>query len=146
MLTIPLPNTGIFSPGSITYQVNAPATTASAPYYDPGYGLNGGIIWDIGDLPLTSNPSDVLLSIDFELVASTNCEAFNPPNCLPTITLSSASLSGNGAESGSPFFIKFIQGFESSGPCINTPITEPIVISIIPNLQIDSDATSLTVE
>ncbi|MFD2823429.1 hypothetical protein ACFS5M_07085, partial [Lacinutrix iliipiscaria] len=146
MLTIPLPNTGMFIPGSINYQVNAPATTTNAPYYDPGYGLYGGIIWDIGNLPLPANPNDILLSIDFDLEASTNCEAFNPPNCTPTITLASSSLSGNGAVSGSPFFIKFIQGYESSGPCINTPITEPIVISVIPDLQIDSQATPLTVE
>ncbi|MBU2940099.1 hypothetical protein KO494_11170, partial [Lacinutrix sp. C3R15] len=145
LIQIPIPDAGLFVPGSIQYQVNAPASTTTVPYYDASFGNNGGIIWNFGDLPEATSISDVLGSLSFEVQASTNCEAFNPPNCNPVITLASALMTGTGAVSQSPFFIKFNSGYQEA-PCLAYPITEPIVISVIPSLEIDSAASNLTVE
>ncbi|MBQ0786690.1 MAG: hypothetical protein KBT69_04265, partial [Oceanihabitans sp.] len=145
LIQIPVPETAIFVPGSIQYTVNAPANTTTTPYYDAAFGTNGGIIWAFGDLPEATNLSDVLASLSFEVEASTNCEAFNPPNCSPIISLSSALMTGTGAVSQSPFFIKFNSGYQEA-PCLAYPISEPIVISVIPSLEIDSAASNLTVE
>ncbi|WP_055445033.1 hypothetical protein [Lacinutrix himadriensis] len=145
LIQIPVPDTGVFVPGSIQSQVIAPANTTTSPYFDASFGTNGGIIWQFGDLPEAINLTDVLASLSFEVEASNNCEAFNPPNCSPIISLSSALMTGTGAVSQSPFFIKFNSGYQQA-PCIAYPISEPIVISVIPSLEIDSAASNLTVE
>ncbi|MDO7173609.1 hypothetical protein Q5N74_15540, partial [Mariniflexile sp. AS56] len=129
IITIPVPYTSSYEELSITYNIYAPYSTSTLPYYDPNAGATGSIIWDLGTLPVPANPDDVLADISFTLTATTDCSLLVNPNCTPNISLN-GNITGTGATSKTDFDRPLIQGYETSGSCIGDPIPTPSIINI----------------
>ena len=98
IITIPVPYTSTYQNLSINYNVYGSFTPLSPPTYDPNAGATGSIIWNLGTLPSTGNPNEVLADISFTLKATTDCSLLVNANCDSTISLG-GSISGTGATS-----------------------------------------------
>src|SRR5690606_2480028 len=92
-------------------------------------GATGSIIWNLGALPVPSNPDDVLASLSFILRATTDCALLVNASCGSNISLG-GSISGTGGTSGVPFTLQLIQGYETEGNCIGEPIGTPNILPI----------------
>ncbi|WP_417236304.1 Ig-like domain-containing protein, partial [Bizionia paragorgiae] len=130
-ITLPIPYTASFETGSIQYSLNPPLSSPPVPepYYNPNLGPTGSIVWEIGSLPLPTTPGDLLASLTFNLIATTDCALLLNPDCVPDISLQ-GGISGVGDVSESEFNQPLIQGFEQSGSCLGEPIPTPVVIPI----------------
>ncbi|WP_445738739.1 HYR-like domain-containing protein, partial [Mariniflexile sp.] len=132
IVTIPLPE--YLNAGS-TLNINTfldPSVTAGAPIINPPNATYpfGFVTWDLGTLPLPSNPNTLLASISFTLTVTTSCSILNAGPVQKDIKLS-GFFSGKGAVSGQEFTdIPFISGYENAAPCIGEPITDPITVGI----------------
>ena len=102
-------------------------STSGVPYFDPILGATGSIVWEIGYMPLPSDPEDLLGDISFKFKASEDCAVLTNPNCYPKISLV-GSTEGVGETSGTAFEESFIQGFETSGDCAGEPIPVPLIV------------------
>ncbi|SEA62339.1 SprB repeat-containing protein, partial [Bizionia paragorgiae] len=131
VITLPIPYTSTYLPGSINYTVNPPLASppVPAPYFNATLGPTGSIVWDIGDLPLPNNPGDVLATLTFDLVATTDCALLVNDNCGSNVSLT-GSISGVGETSQTSFNQSLIQGYQTSGNCIGEPISTPTIIPI----------------
>jgi gliding motility-associated-like protein/uncharacterized repeat protein (TIGR01451 family) len=130
---VPIPYTTSYVPASISTQVNfTPLPTPNSAYFDPGNGPTGAVVWDLGTLPLppVGNPDSVLAELSFELKVTNDCFLLMNPDCPPQVVLTGGTTTGVGQVSGSSFDIPFIQGYETSGPCLGEPITEPLILDI----------------
>jgi gliding motility-associated-like protein len=130
LVTIPIPDT--VDPTNLNFTFNTYYTPddSSAPLYDSNIGSNGAIIWNLGTLPLPSNPETVLADISFDLTATTDCSSLGDIiNTPPSITLF-GTISGSGAISNVTFNTPLIQGYLASDICKESPIPIPIIIPI----------------
>ncbi|WP_298535543.1 gliding motility-associated C-terminal domain-containing protein [uncultured Algibacter sp.] len=132
VLTIPIPANVDVS--NLSFNENTfytPLVNYSAPIYDPdtNLGPNGAIVWNLGRLPLPTNPDTVLADISFRLTATLDCSILNDPDFVPTIS-TNGFISGTGEISGISFNTPLIKGFEQNGLCIGEPIPTPIIIDI----------------
>jgi len=99
-------------------------------YFDPTLGANGTIVWELGTLPLTSNPDSVLATINFEISVTTDCAILSSSDCPPKIYIN-GSLSGTGAISQIVFSqTPFIQGFQTQGACNGLAIYDPLLVIV----------------
>ncbi|WP_308992823.1 gliding motility-associated C-terminal domain-containing protein [Mariniflexile litorale] len=142
-ITIPIPYTSSYENLSIDYNVNAPLVTSNQPYYDPNAGATGSIIWNIGTLPVSNNPEDILADISFKLKATTDCALLVNTNCTPNISLN-GSISGIGDQSNTSFNQALIKGYETSGSCIGEPIPTPNIITIDSQAYVAANCGSYT--
>jgi hypothetical protein len=130
LVTIPIPDT--VDPTNLNFTFNTYYTPddSSALLYDSNIGSNGAIIWNLGTLPLPSNPETVLADISFDLTATTDCSSLGDIiNTPPSITLF-GTISGSGAISNVSFNTPLIQGYSASDICKESPIPIPIIIPI----------------
>ncbi|MEZ4923352.1 MAG: HYR domain-containing protein [Crocinitomicaceae bacterium] len=133
VFVVPIPYTTTYVPASINTQVNfAPLPSPNTAYFDPGNGPTGAVVWDFGTLPLppVGNPDSVLAELTFELLVTEDCFTLMNPDCPPQVVLTGGNTTGVGQISGSTFDLPFIQGYETAGPCIGEPITEPLILDI----------------
>ncbi len=129
IITIPIPDNVNQSDLEITSNVYAPLSTTNTPTYNQNLGPNGSIVWDLGTLPLPSDPETVLADISFKLTVTTDCSILSSQTFDPNISLM-GTIVGTGAISNIDFNTPLIQGYETSGLCIGDPIPAPSLIEI----------------
>jgi len=130
-ITIPIPYTGAFVPGSLISNIFfAPPPSPNNVYFDPNAGPTGSIIWDFGTLPLPDDPSELLASLTFTIEVYDNCLLLSDDVCSEAI-IAIGSLTGIGELTG--FGIQnsgLITGYVQNGPCQGEPITDPLSAAI----------------
>ncbi|MFB9055617.1 gliding motility-associated C-terminal domain-containing protein [Mariniflexile ostreae] len=129
VLTIPVPYTSKYKELSIAYHTYGPFSTPNAPYYNPNLGATGSIVWNLGTLPVSASPSDVLADISFSLSATKDCSILVNANCDSRIAVG-GTITGEGAISKVAFNQQLIQGYETMGTCIGEPIPTPNIVTI----------------
>uniref|UniRef100_UPI00227C1AC1 hypothetical protein n=1 Tax=Algoriphagus sp. PAP.12 TaxID=2996678 RepID=UPI00227C1AC1 len=126
-IVIPLPYTASFE--DATDLINFSPTGAVDPYFDPLLGATGSIVWDLGDIPLPSDPDEVLAVLTYSIKVTEDCFILSNPNCEPYVS-TNGTISGTGAVSQSEFEgLPFIQGF-LDGACEGEPIQEALIVPI----------------
>jgi uncharacterized repeat protein (TIGR01451 family) len=130
-ITIPIPYTGAFVPGSLISNIYfAPLPTPNNLYFDPLEGPTGSIIWDFGTLPLPADPSELLATLTFTIEVYDNCLLLNDAVCSDAI-IAIGSLTGTGAVTGFGILnTGLITGYVQNGPCQGEPITDPLSAAI----------------
>ncbi len=130
-IVIPIPYNATFVTGSIAKTINfSPLPTPNSLTYEPTIGANGSLVWDIGTLPLPSNPDTVLGELTFTLKTTENCSLLKNSNCSNSIQVNGV-LSGTGANSGVTVADKsLILGYTNSGSCTGTSISAPLQTTI----------------
>jgi hypothetical protein len=130
-ITIPVPYTGTFVPGSLISNVFfTPLPIPNNLYFDPNEGPTGSIIWDFGTLPLPDDPSELLASLTFTIEVYDNCLLLNDDVCSEAI-IAIGSLTGTGELTGVGILNnELITGYVQDGPCQGEPITEPLSAAI----------------
>ncbi|MFD2941997.1 hypothetical protein, partial [Flavobacterium notoginsengisoli] len=130
-LVIPIPYNATFVDGSLAKTVSfSPLPSPNALTYEPTMGANGSIVWDLGTLPLPSDPSIVLAELTFKLKSTENCALLKNTNCSNVIQVN-GSLTGKGANSGVSISDKsLILGYNLSGSCTGTAISAPLQTTI----------------
>jgi gliding motility-associated-like protein/uncharacterized repeat protein (TIGR01451 family) len=124
-VVIPVPFTTTFV--SADFEVFFSPNTVSAPYYDPQLGPTGSIVWEIGEIPLLENITDVFAKLTYTLKATEDCFILTNENCDPFVSVN-GSLSGKGQISKSEFSgIPLTQGF-LDGDCEGEPIQEALIL------------------
>ena len=131
LITIPIPSNVNSSNLNIIYNVYSPLTTTNIPVTNPPnitypYGY---ITWDLGTLPLPSDPNTVLADISFTLTVTKDCTKLTDPSFDPNVTLN-GNISGTGAISSIPFNRPLVQGYQQTGLCVGEPIPTPSLIAI----------------
>ncbi|MCL5128075.1 HYR domain-containing protein [Algibacter sp. L4_22] len=127
-LTIPLPDSVDPNNLKVTTDVDSSVSNTTDYVYDSTIGTNGAIVWNIGTLPVPSDPDFVLATISFSLTVTTDCTFFS--DNLDKIVSVNGKISGVGAISDAPFNLTLIQGYEMDGNCIGETIAAPIIIPI----------------
>ncbi|HEY1192799.1 gliding motility-associated C-terminal domain-containing protein [Flavobacterium sp.] len=130
-LVIPIPYNATFVDNSLLKTINfSPAPAPNSLTYEPTIGANGSIVWDIGTLPLPSNPDTVLAEMTFKLKATENCALLKNSNCNNNIQVNGI-LSGKDAGTGVTLADKsLILGYTNSGSCTGTSIAAPLQTAI----------------
>ncbi|AWK06730.1 hypothetical protein HYN56_21855 [Flavobacterium crocinum] len=130
-LVIPIPYNATFVSGSLAKTINfSPLPTPNSLTYEPTIGANGSIVWDIGTLPLPTNPDTVLAELSFKLKSTENCALLKNSNCNNSIQVNGV-LSGKGANSTVTVADKsLILGYTNSGNCTGTSISAPLQTTI----------------
>ncbi|MFC4400789.1 HYR domain-containing protein, partial [Mariniflexile soesokkakense] len=129
IITVPIPNSINPSNLNIISNVYAPLTTTNTPVYNPSLGPNGSIVWDLGTLPVPSNPDTVLADISFSLTVTTDCSKLLDPSFDPNVALY-GTVKGTGAISNINFENDLVLGYQTSGLCVGEPIPVPSLIAI----------------
>ncbi|MCL6294791.1 hypothetical protein M3P09_07285, partial [Gaetbulibacter sp. 2012CJ34-3] len=131
IITIPLPETVNPSNLNITSNTYSPFSTTNVPYYDndPVHGPNGAIIWNLGSLPVPSDPNTVLADISFRLTVTSDCNTLTDPSFNPEVSLE-GTIVGNGAISNISFNFPLILGYQVAGLCAGEPVPAPSIIDI----------------
>lgn len=127
IVTIPIPNTAVFSPGStiVTHTYNG-FTTSNLPYYDSG---SNSIIWNLGTLPITAgHPEYIYADLSFDLNVTDNCIIILNEGCSPEVSLETGYITAIGAISGTSTTEYFFQGYDNS-ECAK-PIDGSIIVDI----------------
>ncbi|MCB0451016.1 MAG: hypothetical protein KDC97_12945, partial [Confluentibacter sp.] len=143
IITIPVPYTSSYQNLSILYNGSTNFTPANAPIYDPNAGATGSIIWNLGTLPATGNPNEILADLSFTLKATTDCSLLVNANCDSNISLG-GSIAGTGATSGVSFNQQLIQGYETNGSCVGEPIPTPNILPIDSEAYVNANCGSYT--
>jgi gliding motility-associated-like protein len=127
-LVIPVPESVDPSTIVITSDTNY---TPLINYFPPSYNATTKAIeWNLGEIPLPNDPSDVLAWITFKLVATTDCSILSNTTFEPSITMN-GSISGTGKTSLIDFNTVLIQGYETTGSsCDGEPIPAPIIVGV----------------
>lgn len=126
-LSIPIPYTATYVD---SYSEYFEGLSGNQPVFNPSQGATGSIFWDIGPLPLPSNPETLLASMTYTFEVTTDCFILSNPNCDPTVIVD-GSAQGIGGTSGHIFSdLPFINGYVMNGICIGEPITDNIMVAI----------------
>ena len=129
VITIPLPDNVNPNDLNITTNTYLPFSTANIPVFNSGIGANGAIVWDLGTLPVPTDPSTVLADISFKLTVTTDCTMLSNPTFSPDVSLG-GTITGVGAISNVSFSFPLIQGYITTGLCTGEPVPTPVIISI----------------
>ncbi|MDQ1166649.1 gliding motility-associated C-terminal domain-containing protein [Flavobacterium sp. SORGH_AS_0622] len=147
-IVIPIPYNATFVSGSLAKTVNfTPAPSPNLLTYEPTIGANGSIVWNIGTLPLPSDPNTVLAELTFQLKSTENCALLKNSNCSNVIQVN-GSLSGQGVNSTVTVTDKpLILGYTTSGSCTGTTISAPLQTTIDSSnyTNVNCQATSPTI-
>ncbi|MGO4818210.1 LamG-like jellyroll fold domain-containing protein [Flavobacterium sp. W22_SRS_FP1] len=125
IVTIPISNTINFLVGSIAITKDATVTTTNSPYYDAP---TQSIIWDMGTLPLPSDPNTLLATLTFKVTATEDCAVIVNNSCDSVISVS-GTVTGTGAVSGVAATKTIFKGFDNTTGC-QIPITEPTIVAL----------------
>nr|WP_315211573.1 LamG-like jellyroll fold domain-containing protein [uncultured Flavobacterium sp.] len=122
IITVPVPASALYGVGSIsTSNIHSSFTPASAPYYDAA---TNSVIWNVGNLPLLSDPNTLLGSLIFKVTLTTDCATLFNSGCNASLSINGA-ITGNGSISNTAFNVPISQGIDPSSSCgglIFTPI------------------------
>jgi len=122
---IPVPFTTTFV--SADFEVFFTPNTVSAPYFDAELGPTGSIVWEIGEVPLLEDITEVFAKLTYTLKATEDCFILTNENCEPFVAVN-GGLSGKGQISQTEFSgIPLTQGF-LDGDCEGEPIQEALVL------------------
>lgn len=123
-IIVPLPHTAKFVQASIF------PTGFGTVGFDPDMGPFGSIVWDIGDIPLPSDPSELIATLTYTLQVTDDCFVLANIFCDATISVD-GGVSGRGANSQSIFSnIPFVKGFKE-GNCEDEEIHGALEIPIV---------------
>ncbi|MBC5841314.1 T9SS type A sorting domain-containing protein [Flavobacterium sp. F-380] len=125
VIRIPISNTINFEVGSITITKATDVTTTNLPYFDTA---TSTIIWDMGTLPLHTDPNDLLATLTFRVKATENCAIIINNSCTSVISVS-GTIAGVGVISGNAISKAIFKGFDNSTGC-NTAITTPTTVAL----------------
>ena len=122
IITVPVPPSALYGVGSITTSNIHPSfTPANAPYFDSA---TNSVIWNVGNLPLLTDPNTLLASLIFKVNLTTDCATLFNSGCNANISLNGA-ITGNGTISNTAFNLPISQGSDPASSCgglINKPI------------------------
>ncbi|HQW12719.1 MAG TPA: hypothetical protein PLP06_11275, partial [Saprospiraceae bacterium] len=128
VIHVPMPYSADFVPGSITAFVDPSVTPIDPlPVYDP---ITKTINWNIGHLPLPSDPTKLLAKFCYKVTATTNCDILASSQCASEIPMT-GTIDGKGSVSGITFNDQsLIQGYQGNIPCQGDPINDPLLVHI----------------
>lgn len=90
----------------------------------------GSLVWNIGNLPTSSNPDAILAELTFELRVSDNCAMLTASSCSNSISITGA-INGIGALTNVAIVeVPLIRGYMSNGICAGIGVTGPIMVEI----------------
>ena len=122
-IVIPIPHTASFVSAKVIPENFGKVT------FDPTIGLAGAIIWEIGTVPVMSDPSEIITSLVYVLKVTEDCFVLANDNCDSKISIN-GSISGIGGISKQSYsnipFIKEIMDDECSGYGIYGSVDIPI--------------------
>ncbi|MCG9793075.1 LamG-like jellyroll fold domain-containing protein [Flavobacterium algicola] len=125
IITIPIPASTLYTISSIsTSAIHSTFSPANAPYFDSS--LNA-IIWNVGNIPLPSDPDTLLGSLLFKIKLTTDCATLFNLGCNNAISLN-GTIAGNGSVTNVSFSDPVSQGIDYSTGCFNL-IDNPIVVN-----------------
>ncbi len=128
---IPIPFNASYIDGSaIGTILFSPLPSPNAIYFDATIGQHGSLIWDLGNLPLPTNPNTILAKLSFKLKATQDCAILSNSNCGSIIEIDGYS-SGTGSISNVPItHSDFIKGYQQTGLCFSQPSYGSLNITI----------------
>ena len=128
---IPIPfNTTYIAASATGTVLFSPLPTPNLITFDSSLGANGSLVWNLGNLPLPTNPNTLLAKLSFKLKTTQDCSILNNSICSSAILVDGFS-SGTGASSGVDInTVPFIKGYSQAGVCANEPMVGGISIAI----------------
>ncbi|OOG68073.1 hypothetical protein B0E43_22555, partial [Algoriphagus sp. A40] len=127
-IVVPMPYTASFVSSSV--EINYSPTNSVAPVFDPTRGSTGSIVWNIGDIPTSDDPEDILATLTYTIKATEDCFVLAQASCDAFISVN-GSVSGSGVTSNRDFQgVSFIQGYLEGDVCQGEPVRDPLVIPI----------------
>ncbi|SHM31644.1 gliding motility-associated C-terminal domain-containing protein [Cyclobacterium lianum] len=99
-------------------------------YFDASIGPGGSIIWEIGSVPGTTDPDELLGYLEYTLVSPDNCAGPEGFQCDTDFSLS-GEVTGANAETGVAFSAPLIQGFPEDEDCPSSPNSGPMEFEVI---------------
>lgn len=122
-IVIPIPHTATFIDAKVIPNTYGTVT------FDPSQGLSGAIIWELGTVPLTENPEELIASLEYTLKLTEDCFVLANNNCDARVSVN-GSISGIGGLSKQAYSdISFIKEF-MDGKCSGYGIYGPLEIPI----------------
>ena len=139
-IVVPVPYNATYVAGSAAGTIFfTPQPLPNNVYFDPTLGGNGSVVWNLGTLPLPSNPNTLLARLTFKFAATTNCSILSNSTCGSPIVVDGTS-NGVGATTGIVFNgTKTIKGYTQNGSCVGQAISEPIAIVIDGNNYVQTN-------
>lgn len=128
---IPIPfNTTYIAASATGTVLFSPLPTPNLITFDTSLGANGSLVWNLGNLPLPTNPNTLLAKLSFKLKATQDCSILNNSICSSAIVVDGFS-NGTGSTSGVVISnTPFINGYSQTGICSNEPISGGISVAI----------------
>ncbi len=107
-----------------------PAPSPDDLYFDPSEGANGSVVWEIGTLPLPTDPDNLLGKLTITIKVTEDCTILSNVNCDAEVVVH-GHMNGIGQVSRTYFSNhSAMQGYEMSGICIGEPINDPFRFEI----------------
>ncbi|MBU3682169.1 MAG: hypothetical protein FGM16_09555, partial [Flavobacterium sp.] len=130
-VVLPIPYNTQYVPGSASTELFfSPAPSANNVSFDPTYGAQGALTWEISQLPLNANPANILVRFGFTLRATQDCQLLASSQC-GSVVNAQGQASGTGAITGISFAnANLISGYQTNGGCIDEPIVAATPIQI----------------
>lgn len=130
-VVLPIPYNTQYVPGSASTELFfSPTPALNAVTFNPAYGSQGALTWELGQLPLDANPDQLMATFHFTLRATQDCQLLASSNCGSVISAQGLS-SGTGAITGISFSnANLISGYQSNGNCTDEPIIAATPINI----------------
>lgn len=124
-IKVPMPYLANYYSSSST--VNFSPATNVINYY-PAMGATGTLVWDVGNLPVPANNTDILGTLTYTVQITTDCNILKT-TCGLNLTID-GDVSGQGSTSQTILTDKnFIEGY-STGDCVGNPVYTPVNFTI----------------
>ncbi|WP_162416666.1 PKD domain-containing protein [Cyclobacterium roseum] len=98
--------------------------------YEPSLGSGGTLVWEIGDVPVSADPDDLIGFVEYTLIAPDNCAGPDGFQCTSNFDIS-GEVTGKNANTDIVFSSPVIQGFASDGTCTLNPLSDPIYFDVM---------------
>lgn len=130
-VVLPIPYNTQYVPGSASTNLFfSPAPSPNNVSFDPTFGAQGALTWELGQLPLDANPDNILARFAFTLRATQDCQVLASTQC-GSIINTQGQASGTGSITGISFAnANLISGYQTNGNCTDEPIVASTPIAI----------------
>lgn len=98
--------------------------------YEPSLSPGGMLVWEIGEVPVSANPDDLIGYMEYTLIAPDNCSGPAGFQCATNFNLS-GEVTGKNANTDVAFSSPVIQGFASDAACVLSPLSDPIYFDVL---------------
>ncbi|MDN3687626.1 PKD domain-containing protein [Cyclobacterium jeungdonense] len=98
--------------------------------YNPSLGPGGTLVWEIGEVPVSGDPDDLIGYMEYILIAPDNCSGPAGFQCATNFNLS-GEVTGKNANTDVAFSSPVIQGFASDVDCVLSPLSDPIYFDVL---------------